>query len=720
MEQHRGSWGYEMVEEEEWGAIEAAMRLLEACQTAPAEPRGATSLGREEARGAAGESEAEGLQEAEEAAHAAAVYRAQQWQQRLVAAGCHPAEADRRGQKIVADAAAARARLHAAQTLRDAVALPLPSEELSPRVQPQWVGGTRAALSWDLERAVALPLPGEEPSLGATPQQPEGHADGGQQPASTAAPPCSGAHAAAAGENRGEDWAERLRGRGYDAAAAEAAGRKVAADASEARGRLRAAEAADAGGGGEAALPPPETDAPSAAKPASTATPSTRCLPQSFRAEPPGSSGGEEPDRPALRFKGRVIYADSAPEVERCCRELLRCAPLTCGFDIEWRATFARGVPPRPAALLQLCFPRADPPPGEEGAFAQEAAAQGGRELICLLLHVKHAGVTPALRDVLTSQEIFLTGVGARGDAHKMQIDHGVEAAAVVELMDEVAGRRMPALRSYSLASLCEAFFGAELSKVKSVRCSNWEVRPLSVPQQLYAATDAFASLLVHWAIRGQPPLVNRVDTVATAPAFACSTEAVPVATSAEVTAEDVALVRQIFSSEAGPNCAPGGSGGRPAGGTRLPPCKLEALHSFMERRMTIDAIAQERRVKRGTVEGYLADAIHAGHAYDWPRLQLPAAVWRAVLDACRGGAGGGFAPDREAATARDAPTGDALADAAVLAGRGADGLQGVLSRRGIGLRALKEALPEGTSYGQIMLCLAHMTRLAAASDVGM
>lgn len=47
-------------------------------------------------------------------------------------------------------------------------------------------------------------------------------------------------------------------------------------------------------------------------------------------------------------------------------------------------------------------------------------------------------------------------------------------------------------------AGLCQELLHLTLDKTNSVRCSNWETRPLSAVQKAYAATDAYAALAVY------------------------------------------------------------------------------------------------------------------------------------------------------------------------------------------------------------------------------
>jgi len=57
----------------------------------------------------------------------------------------------------------------------------------------------------------------------------------------------------------------------------------------------------------------------------------------------------------------------------------------------------------------------------------------------------------------------------------------------------------------HALAGLVEEVLTRQLPKPTGVRCGNWEARPLSQDQNMYAALDVFASLLVHHELQKQP-----------------------------------------------------------------------------------------------------------------------------------------------------------------------------------------------------------------------
>ena len=80
------------------------------------------------------------------------------------------------------------------------------------------------------------------------------------------------------------------------------------------------------------------------------------------------------------------MYVYTALEVDYHCKQLLKEPQSAVGFDIEWRVTYKAGEAPRKTALLQLCSKQ----------------LQGQYQ--CLLLHIAHSGLTPALIQLLQSQ----------------------------------------------------------------------------------------------------------------------------------------------------------------------------------------------------------------------------------------------------------------------------------------------------------------------------
>jgi werner syndrome-like exonuclease len=118
-------------------------------------------------------------------------------------------------------------------------------------------------------------------------------------------------------------------------------------------------------------------------------------------------------------------------------------------------------------------------------------------------------GMPPALAALLQSPSVIKCGVNITGDSHKLHLDYGFHLHGMADLNKEnslrskyhVDGEHI----SHTLAELCEALLQRRLPKPGDIRCGNWDAWRLSSEQQLYAARDAYASLLVAEAMQRMP-----------------------------------------------------------------------------------------------------------------------------------------------------------------------------------------------------------------------
>lgn len=98
------------------------------------------------------------------------------------------------------------------------------------------------------------------------------------------------------------------------------------------------------------------------------------------------------------------------------------------------------------------------------------------------------------------------------------------------------------------------------------------------------------------------------------------------------------------------------------------------------------------------TVQGYLSDALLHGFGYDWHRLSVPAEVTEALLAACHDSFSEAGRRDEQPSSSAD--------EGSVFVN-----VEMELKRRGVGLSALRERLPDWGTYGHIRLGLAHISR---------
>ncbi|XP_054556820.1 bifunctional 3'-5' exonuclease/ATP-dependent helicase WRN isoform X3 [Talpa occidentalis] len=145
------------------------------------------------------------------------------------------------------------------------------------------------------------------------------------------------------------------------------------------------------------------------------------------------------------------------------------------GFDMEWPPIYNKGNLGK-VALIQLCV----------------------SESRCYLFHVSLTSVFPqGLKMLLENESIKKAGIGIEGDQWKLLRDFDIKLNGFVELTN-VANGKLKCIETWSLNALVKHILGKQLLKDKSIRCSNWNNFPLTEDQKLYAATDAYAGLILY------------------------------------------------------------------------------------------------------------------------------------------------------------------------------------------------------------------------------
>ncbi len=174
---------------------------------------------------------------------------------------------------------------------------------------------------------------------------------------------------------------------------------------------------------------------------------------------------------PRLVFEGPTIVVVGKAEAERAVAHLETCRIL--GIDTETRPAFKKGQS-HPVALLQIAT-----------------------HDVCFLFRLNRIGMPPCLLRLLANAEITKVGLSLKDDLQALRRRADFTPAGFVEL--QTLAREM-GTEDMSLQKLCANLLGRRLSK--TARLSNWEADCLTVAQQQYAATDAYACLLLHSRIK--------------------------------------------------------------------------------------------------------------------------------------------------------------------------------------------------------------------------
>ncbi|EMP32946.1 Werner syndrome ATP-dependent helicase, partial [Chelonia mydas] len=130
-------------------------------------------------------------------------------------------------------------------------------------------------------------------------------------------------------------------------------------------------------------------------------------------------------------------------------------------------------------------------------------------------MSVDNRGFPKGLKRLLEDEDVKKVGVGIEGDQWKLMSDFEIKLKSFVELAD-VANEKLKCEEIWSLNGLVKHLFSKQLLKDKCVRCGNWEEFPLSEEQKLYAATDAYAGLLIYQKLENMNNCGQRLCSIKT------------------------------------------------------------------------------------------------------------------------------------------------------------------------------------------------------------
>ena len=170
---------------------------------------------------------------------------------------------------------------------------------------------------------------------------------------------------------------------------------------------------------------------------------------------------------PKAAFPGQIHVVSTPQEAERAVAYLKKC-PLV-GIDSETRPSFSKGQVHK-VALLQV-----------------------SSEEHCFLFRLNQTGLTLPVIMLLENPNVIKVGLSLKDDFMMLHKRAPFEQRGCIELQEYV---RMFGIQDKSLQKIFGILFGQKISK--SQQLSNWEAEQLTQPQQLYAATDAWACLTIY------------------------------------------------------------------------------------------------------------------------------------------------------------------------------------------------------------------------------
>ena len=170
---------------------------------------------------------------------------------------------------------------------------------------------------------------------------------------------------------------------------------------------------------------------------------------------------------PKAAFNGRIFTITTITEADKAVEYLMEQSIL--GLDTETRPSFKRGVM-HEVALLQI-----------------------STKDVCFLFRLNRIGMTDSIVRLLESTNVMKVGLSLKDDFRNLQHRRAINVGTYIELQDEV---KELGIADCALQKIYANLLGGYICKRQQL--SNWEADILSDAQKSYAATDAWACILIH------------------------------------------------------------------------------------------------------------------------------------------------------------------------------------------------------------------------------
>lgn len=174
---------------------------------------------------------------------------------------------------------------------------------------------------------------------------------------------------------------------------------------------------------------------------------------------------------PTVAFDGEIRLIRTTQEAEKAIDELLQ--HKTVGIDTETRPSFQKGHS-YPVALLQVATLST-----------------------CYLFRLNQIGATDSIGRFFESESVVKVGLSLHDDLRALGKRYRFCAKNCIDIQNIVKDY---GIFEMSLQKVFAIVFGRKISKAQ--RLTNWEQSELNESQQQYAATDAWATLLLYEQLR--------------------------------------------------------------------------------------------------------------------------------------------------------------------------------------------------------------------------
>jgi ribonuclease D len=182
---------------------------------------------------------------------------------------------------------------------------------------------------------------------------------------------------------------------------------------------------------------------------------------------------------PKGQFQGQIHLIDQASKADTVCK-ILAHEPIL-GFDTETKPSFTKGQVHR-VSLLQL-----------------------STQSDSYLFRLNKIGLVGGILGILSNPHQLKIGIAIHDDIRHLKQLHPFRAEGFIELQDFV---RQYGIENSGFSKLSGIILNFRISK--SQQLTNWENDELTPPQQMYAATDAWAAFEIYKALLANPHLKSK------------------------------------------------------------------------------------------------------------------------------------------------------------------------------------------------------------------
>ena len=132
-------------------------------------------------------------------------------------------------------------------------------------------------------------------------------------------------------------------------------------------------------------------------------------------------------------------------------------------------------------------------PSFKKGRANKVALLQVASHEVCFLFRLNQLGISPAVKRLLEDKKVPKIGLSWHDDLNMLHKSGDFETGYFIDLQNHV---REIGVEDLSLQKLYANFFGQKISKRE--RLTNWEADILNDKQKQYAATDAWACIMLY------------------------------------------------------------------------------------------------------------------------------------------------------------------------------------------------------------------------------